>query len=140
MTCVIRGPIATARAELEKSICPTFTVPQNRFHPTENTHNQTLYPHMQNFMVIPMVALPKSGKVRKLRYARVEHVPRATHKSYHVLKNTACKKVIVDGASRDGHDSSHNKHLWCGTSTWDARAARDTRICPCHVMLSKQSG
>ena len=74
-------------------------VPQNRFHPTENAHNQTLYPHMRNFMVIPMVALPKSGKVWKLRYARVEHVPRATHKPYHVLKSTASKKVIVDGAS-----------------------------------------
>ena len=24
MTCVTRGPIATARAELEKSICPPF--------------------------------------------------------------------------------------------------------------------
>ena len=89
----------------------SLTVPLNRFYPTKNTHNQTLHPHMQNFIVIPMVALPKSGKVRKLRYTRVEHVPRATHKPYHVLKNTASKKVIVDEASRHGRGSSHNKHI-----------------------------
>ena len=41
----------------------TLTLLQKRSNTFENTHTQILYRHMQNYTTIPMVVIPKSGKV-----------------------------------------------------------------------------